>query len=61
MPRIKSGFTGERSLVLPKVVTDIMEHDVLVAILYITDIGYYPKAHNHYRERCEPIDVFVFI
>ena len=52
MPRIKSVFTGERSLVLPKVVTDIMEHDVLVSILYITDIGYYPKAHNHYRERC---------
>ena len=61
MPRIKSGFTGERSLVLPKVVTDIMEHDVLVSILYITDIGYYPKAHNHYRERCEPIDQYVFI
>ncbi|MGN1265840.1 MAG: AraC family transcriptional regulator [Muribaculaceae bacterium] len=61
MARIKSGFTGERSLVLPKLVTDIMLADPLTSVLYITDIGYYPKARNHYRERTEPIDQYVFI
>ncbi len=59
--RIKSGFVGERSLVLPKVVTDIMKDDPLTSTLYITDIGYYPKASNHYRERLQAIDQYVFI
>ena len=61
MLRIKSGFSGERSLVLPKMVTDMMAADAIVSVLYVTDIGYYPKAENHYRERREPIDQYVFI
>lgn len=61
MLRIKSGFSGERSLVLPKMVTDMMAADAIVSVLYVTDIGYYPKAENHYRERLEPIDQYVFI
>lgn len=61
MLRIKSGFSGERSLVLPKMVTDMMAADAIVSVLYVTDIGYYPKAENHYRERHEPIDQYVFI
>lgn len=61
MVRIKSGFSGERSLVLPKMVTDMMADDPIVSVLYVTDIGYYPHAANHYRERREPIDQYVFI
>lgn len=61
MLRIKSGFSGERSLVLPKMVTDMMVDDPIVSILYVTDIGYYPKAYNHYRRRQTPIDQYVFI
>lgn len=59
--KIKSGFNGERSLVLPKVIIEIMENDPLTSLLHITDIGYYPKALHHYRERNPPIDQHVFI
>lgn len=58
--RIKSGFSGQQSLVLPKVIIDNMENDPLARLLYITDIGYYPKALHHYRHR-QGIDQYVFI
>ena len=38
-----------------------MKTDPATSILYITDIGYYPKAYNHFRERETPIDQYVFI
>ncbi len=59
--KIKSGFSGERSLVLPKVITDILEKDPLAGLLHITDIGYYPKASHHYRHRDPAIGQYVFI
>lgn len=59
--RIKSGFSGERSLVLPKVMIEMMERDPLTSLLHITDIGYYPKASHHYRHREPPIGQYVFI
>lgn len=61
MLKLKDGFTGERSIVLPPVVQEMMAEDALVSLLHITDIGYYPKAEYHYRERPEPIDQHVFI
>lgn len=61
MPRIKDGFTGERSIVLPPLVQELMQEDPMISMLHITDIGYYPKAEFHYRERPEPIDQNVFI
>ncbi len=59
--KIKSGFSGERSLVLPGVILDTIERDPLAGLLYITDIGYYPKALHHYRHRNPPIGQYVFI
>ncbi len=59
--KIKSGFSGERSLVLPRVIIDSMEKDPLTSLLHITDIGYYPKASHHYRHRDPPIAQYVFI
>lgn len=61
MIKRKDGFTGERALVLPQSVIQEMENDPLSSILHITDIGYYPKAWHHFRERKEPICQFVFI
>ena len=57
----KDGFNGERALVLPKVIVERMEGDPLTSTLHITDIGYYPKAQHHFRERKEPINQYVFI
>ncbi|MDD2953206.1 MAG: AraC family transcriptional regulator [Parabacteroides sp.] len=61
MIKRKDGFSGERALVLPQSIIHEMEEDPISSILYITDIGYYPKAWHHFRERPEPISQFVFI
>ncbi len=59
--RRRSGFSGERSIVLPKIIIEMMENDPVVSALHITDIGYYPEAKHHYRERSQPISEYVFI
>lgn len=61
MIKLKEGFDGERSIILPKIIIELLEKDPLASILHITDIGYYPKAEHHYRERKEGINQFVFI
>lgn len=61
MIKLKDGFSGERALVLPQIIIRMMEEDPLVSMLHITDIGYYPKANHHFRERKEPINQYVFI
>lgn len=61
MVKQKDGFRGERSVVLPPMVVATAEHDVLASSLFVTDIGYYPRATNHYRERKKAIDQYVLI
>ena len=61
MVKRKDGFSGERALVLPQSIVQEMENDPFSSILHITDIGYYPKAWHHFRERKEPISQYVFI
>lgn len=61
MKKRKDGFNGERALVLPSLVVQEMEKDPLSSTLHITDIGYYPKANSHFRERTTPIPQYVFI
>lgn len=52
---------GARSVVLPRMVVEMELTDPLVSSLYITDIGYYPKAMHHFRNRQEAIDCNVLI
>lgn len=59
--KIKDGFRGERSLVIPEMVSKLAEKDAVLSTLHITDIGFYPHAMYHYRERTAPIDQFVLI
>ena len=61
MLKIKDGFTGERSIVLPQAVVSVMEKDPLVRNLFVTDIGFYPDAAHHFRERKQPVNQFVLI
>lgn len=51
MARIKSGFTGERAIVLPDPIVDEYKNTDLGSLLHITDIGFYPKASFHFRKR----------
>ena len=53
MVKIKSGFPGERAIILPETVIQEFRNDDLGKLLYITDIGFYPKAGYHFRKRSE--------
>lgn len=61
MKKRKDGFQGERSIVMPPEVVELEANDPLASSLYVTDIGYYPSALYHYRERTEPIAQHVLI
>lgn len=49
--RKREGFEGQRAIVLPKKILEICGYTPPVSSLYITDIGFYPRAAYHYRER----------
>jgi Transcriptional regulator containing an amidase domain and an AraC-type DNA-binding HTH domain len=51
MLKIKSGFTGERAIIIPAPVAEEWSKDKLGTLLRITDIGFYPKADSHFRAR----------
>lgn len=51
MAKLKSGFIGERAIILPSSVIEELKNDDLGCLLHITDIGYYPKAEFHFRKR----------
>lgn len=59
--KLKDGFKGSRSFVFPHDIVKKMEEDPFAKDLHITDIGYYPVAHYHYRERSEGCDQFVLL
>lgn len=48
----KDGFDGQKAIVLPKsIIHKFCDHNPLINKAFITDIGYYPKAKFHLRER----------
>jgi AraC-like DNA-binding protein len=51
MAKIKSGFMGERAISIPESVLADFNKSDLGKNLYISDIGFYPKAEFHYRKR----------
>lgn len=61
MKKRKDGFQGERSIVLPPDIVELEARDPLASSLYVTDIGYYPSALYHFRERTAPIPQHVVI
>ncbi|MDN3659209.1 AraC family transcriptional regulator [Ferruginibacter paludis] len=58
----KEGFQGQKTVLIPKkIVSAINKKNKLNQPLFITDIGYYPKAKYHYRERPAGAEQFIFI
>lgn len=58
----KEGFQGQKAIVLPrKILADRCAKNAIINNLYITDIGYYPKAKFHYRERQHGADQHILI
>lgn len=61
MIRKKDGFQGERAVVLPPVMVEMEEQDLICKGLFITDIGYYPRAEHHHRVREKGVNQYVLI
>ncbi|MBL7969848.1 MAG: AraC family transcriptional regulator [Prolixibacteraceae bacterium] len=57
----QDGFPGQLSYVIPDRILSIMKQNPLCCDLYITDIGYYPQARHHFRERRKGIDQTILI
>jgi AraC-like DNA-binding protein len=60
--RKKEGFEGQKLIVIPrKILHGSCASDPLIGAVYITDVGYYPKARYHYRERPQGADQHILI
>jgi AraC-like DNA-binding protein/mannose-6-phosphate isomerase-like protein (cupin superfamily) len=59
--RKKDGFKGQKAIVLPGKIAKSCEAVPLVKNLFVTDIGFYPKAQFHYRERSVGISQHILI
>src|ERR1700749_3708838 len=60
--RKRQGFEGQKLIVIPKkIISDFLIKDPVTRQIYITDIGYYPKALFHYAERMHGISQHIII
>lgn len=58
----REGFEGQQLIVVPrKIAADFLTHDLITRQLYITDIGYYPKARYHYIKRASGVGQHIII
>lgn len=57
----RDGFRGERMMVLPTEAFLEYARHPLVRRLYLTDVGFFPSAAHHYRERREGIEENIFL
>jgi AraC family transcriptional regulator of arabinose operon len=55
------GFAGQRIVVLPRAVVARARRHPLLAGVFPTDVGYFPRAHGHLRERPTGVDQAIFI
>lgn len=60
-PKIKEGFEGQVACILPQSKRKFCAAHSLCKKLYITDIGYYPNAAFHNRERKHGCQQYVLI
>jgi AraC-like DNA-binding protein len=49
----QEGFAAEKLFVLPQLLLEDISGHPLIRNLYITDMGYFPRAQFHFRERRE--------
>lgn len=60
-PRAKSdGFIGEKMIVIPKADIEQFKDNIFVRRMYVTDIGYFPNAENHYINRPQGVEEFIY-
>lgn len=57
----REGFKGEQYIVLPTEEFKEYANHPQVRRMLVTDIGFFPKAEHHYRERKEGIEEYIFL
>ncbi len=57
----EDGFPGQISFVIPDRILALVKENPLIADIYISDIGYYPQARHHFRERPFGSNQFILI
>lgn len=57
----REGFKGQKAIVLPKKISQTCAESPLIKHLFITDIGFYPKAKFHYCKRSVGISQHILI
>lgn len=58
----KEGFQGQKAVIIPRqILNSKCAKNNVNNTLYVTDIGYYPKAQFHYRERGHGADQHILI
>lgn len=61
MEKIAEGFKGEKAIITPYNIRNFQSGNLITKQLYITHIGYYPKAKYHFRERTHGTNENIFI
>lgn len=59
--KIREGFLGQKMIVLPPNIKKLVVGNSLTRNLYLTAIGYYPKATHHDRERKHGINEYILL
>lgn len=57
----REGFVGQKLIIFPKNTILTLKTNTLTSPFYITDIGHYPNASHHFRERKKGAKQYIFI
>jgi AraC-like DNA-binding protein len=58
----KDGFQGQRAIIMPApILESLCRSHPVVRQLYVTDIGYYPNAKYHHRQRLQGSNQYILI
>ncbi len=61
MQKRREGFKDQKLFVIPAPMKALAQNDPILSQLYITDIGYYPKARNHQVDRDNRLPQYILI
>ena len=60
MEKVAEGFKGEKAIVTPYNIRNLQRENNITKQLFVSHIGYYPHAENHFRERESAIPNLLF-
>ena len=60
MEKVAEGFKGEKAIVTPYNIRNLQRENNITKQLFVSHIGYYPRAQFHFRER-ERMRMFLYI